>query len=50
VWGATHFSRLLAGDSLSDAFLAAHRAAARNVEHSGASHLGAFLRGELAPG
>jgi sugar/nucleoside kinase (ribokinase family) len=48
VWGATQFSRLLAGDTLSDAVAAAHRAAARNVEHSGASGLAAHLRGEIA--
>jgi hypothetical protein len=33
---------------LSDAIAAAHRAAARNVEHSGASGLAAFLRGEIS--
>ena len=48
VWGATHFSRLLAGASLSDAIAAAHHAAARNAEHRGASGLSAYLRGELA--
>ena len=48
VWGATHFSRLLAGDSLGDAMRAAHRAAARNVEHRGASGLASHLRGELS--
>lgn len=48
VWGATHFSRLLAGDNLHDAIRRAHAAAARNVEHRGASGLGAFLRGELS--
>ena len=48
VWGATHFSRLLAGATLSDAFAAANRAAARNVEHRGATGLGAFLRGEIS--
>jgi hypothetical protein len=47
VWGATHFSRLLAGDKLLDAMRAAHRAAARNVEHRGASGLAHHLRGEL---
>lgn len=47
VWGATHFSRLLAGDSLGDAIAAAHRAAARNVAHRGASGLASFLRGEI---
>ncbi len=48
VWGATHFSRLLAGDSLDDAIAAAHRAAARNLAHRGASGLGAYLRGEIS--
>jgi hypothetical protein len=48
VWGATHFSRLLAGDSLSDAILAAHRAAARNVGHRGATGLANHLRGKIS--
>jgi sugar/nucleoside kinase (ribokinase family) len=48
VWGATYFSRLLAGDALTEAIAAAHRAAVRNVEHKGASGLAAFLRGELS--
>ena len=48
VWGATYFSRLLAGDKLTDAMRAAHRAAARNVEHRGASGLASYLRGELS--
>ncbi|HYC52681.1 MAG TPA: PfkB family carbohydrate kinase [Gemmatimonadaceae bacterium] len=48
VWGATHFSRLLAGDNLGDAIRAAHRAAARNVEHRGASGLADHLRGKLS--
>jgi len=47
VWGATCFSRLLAGARLTDAILAAHHAAARNVAHRGASGLAAFLRGEI---
>jgi pfkB family carbohydrate kinase len=47
VWGATCFSRLLAGANLTDAIVTAHRAAARNVEHRGASGLAAFLRGEI---
>jgi hypothetical protein len=47
VWGATNFSRLLAGDNLVDALSAAHRAAARNVEHRGATGLARHLRGEL---
>jgi hypothetical protein len=49
VLGATVFSRLLAGDTFSDALRAALRAAARNVEHRGASGLASFLRGELLP-
>lgn len=48
VWGATYFSRLLAGDNLLDAIRRAHQAAARNVEHRGASGLAAYLRGELS--
>jgi len=48
VWGATYFSRLIAGDRLGDALVAAHRAAARNVEHRGATGLANFLRGELS--
>ncbi len=47
VWGATHFSRLLAGDTLEVAIAAAHRAAARNVEHRGATGLASYLRGEI---
>ena len=48
VWGATYFSRLLAGDMLVDAIRAAHRAAARNVEHRGATGLADHLRGKLS--
>jgi hypothetical protein len=48
VWGATYFSRLIAADRLGDAIVAAHRAAARNVEHRGATGLANFLRGELS--
>lgn len=48
VWGATHFSRLLAGDMLGDAIRAAHHAAARNVEHRGATGLADHLRGKLS--
>ena len=47
VFGATHFSRLLAGDKLADAMRAAILAAARNVEHRGATGLASFLRGEV---
>ena len=48
VWGATYFSRLLAGDNLDAAILAAHHAAARNVLHRGASGLANHLRGKLS--
>ena len=48
VWGATYFSRLLAGDNFGDAILAAHRAAARNVEYRGATGLANFLRGQIS--
>ena len=47
VWGATYFSRLLAGDALEVAMRAAHRAAARNLTHRGATGLSRHLRGEL---
>ncbi len=48
VWGATYFSRLLGGDNLGDAILAAHRAAARNVGHRGATGLANHLRGKIS--
>lgn len=48
VFGATHFSRLLAGDMLTEAIAAANRAASRNVEHRGATGLAQHLRGELS--
>ncbi|MDB4917831.1 MAG: hypothetical protein JWM95_5475 [Gemmatimonadetes bacterium] len=48
VWGATYFSRMVAGDKLGDAMVAAARAAARNVGHRGATGLAAHLRGELS--
>jgi len=48
VWGATHFSRLLAGDTFHDAIIAANRAASHNVEHRGATGLSNHLRGELS--
>lgn len=48
VYGATHFSRMLAGDKLGDAMRAAAVAAARNVGHRGATGLAAHLRGELS--
>ncbi len=47
VWGATYFSRLLAGDIMSVALGRAMDAAARNVEHRGATGLANHLRGEL---
>lgn len=49
VWGATCFSRSVAGDTLSVAMRAACDAAARNVEHKGATGLAHHLRGELHP-
>jgi sugar/nucleoside kinase (ribokinase family) len=48
VWGATYFARLLVGDNLGDATSAALRAAARNVDHRGATGLAPYLRGELS--
>ena len=48
VWGATYFSRLLAGDNLDAAIDRALDAAARNVDHRGASGLADYLRGELS--
>lgn len=50
VWGATYFSRLLAGDPLEMALRAAHRAAGANVEFKGATGLARHLRGELIHG
>jgi hypothetical protein len=47
VFGATYFSRLLAGDNLGDALRAALRAGARNVSFRGASSLARYLRGEI---
>ncbi|MBX3173219.1 MAG: carbohydrate kinase family protein [Gemmatimonadaceae bacterium] len=49
VWGATYFSRFVAGDRLSEASRRACDAAARNVEHRGATGLAHHLRGELHP-
>src|SRR5215212_4280957 len=48
VWGATYFSRLLAGDKFDAAIDRALDAAARNVDHRGASGLADYLRGELS--
>jgi hypothetical protein len=50
VWGATYFSRLLAGDELETSLRAAHRAAGLNVEFRGATGLARHLRGELIHG
>ncbi len=47
VLGATHFSRLLAGDTFAVALREGIRAASRNVGFRGASGLAHFLRGEL---
>jgi len=49
VWGATFFSRLLAGDDLTQAMIAANRAAGRNVEYRGAAGLVSHLRSEMIP-
>ncbi|MFL5485385.1 MAG: carbohydrate kinase family protein [Gemmatimonadaceae bacterium] len=48
VWGATYFSRLLAGDKLDAAIDRAMDAATRNVDHRGATGLADYLRGELS--
>jgi hypothetical protein len=48
VWGATYFSRLLAGENIAEAMRAALVAAAKNVDHRGASGLARYLRGELS--
>ena len=48
VWGATFFARLLRGDIMTHALHAAMIAAARNVEHRGATGLAHHLRGELS--
>lgn len=47
VWGATYFSRLLAGENIRSAMRAASIAAARNVDHRGATGLAQYLRGQL---
>ena len=47
VFGATCFARLLAGDTVADAVVAANTAAARNATFRGASGLARHLRGEL---
>jgi hypothetical protein len=48
VWGATYFSRLLAGDHVSEAIVAANRAAAKNVSFRGATGLANHLRGKIS--
>jgi sugar/nucleoside kinase (ribokinase family) len=48
VWGATYFSRLLAGDNIAEAMRLAMIAAAKNVDHRGATGLARYLRGELS--
>ena len=48
VWGATYFSRLLGGDTLTAAMRGANEAAARNVEQRGATGLSGHLRGQLS--
>ncbi len=48
VWGATYFARLLAGENIRSAMTAAGSAAARNVDHRGATGLAHYLRGELS--
>ena len=48
VWGATYFSRLLAGDDIRSAMISAAAAAARNVDHRGATGLSQHLRGKLS--
>jgi hypothetical protein len=48
VWGATYFSRLLAGDTFLAAINTAMVASARNVAHRGATGLAGYLRGGLA--
>lgn len=47
VWGATCFCRLLAGDTLEAAMIAANAAAARNVHYRGATGLNHYLRGRI---
>ena len=49
VFGATLFSRLLAGDTFAIALQCAVKAAAKNVEYRGARGLAHHLRGELIP-
>jgi hypothetical protein len=48
VWGATYFTRMVAGDRFEAAMRVASHAASRNVAQRGATALAPFLRGELA--
>jgi hypothetical protein len=48
VWGASYYSRLLAGDNFENAIRVANRLAARNFQHRGATGLAPFLRGEIS--
>ena len=48
VWGATYFSRLLAGENIAESMKVALAAAAKNVDHRGATGLSRYLRGELS--
>jgi len=48
VWGATFFSRLLAGDDLEEAMRTANERAARNVLHRGARGLTDHLLGRIS--
>ncbi len=50
VWGATFFSRLLAGDAMEHALDTANHFAGRNVEHRGARGLHHHLLGRLSEG
>jgi starch phosphorylase len=47
VWGATHFSRLLAGDTLDDAIRAAHRAAKEELLAEVARATGVAMRPDV---
>lgn len=49
VWGATCALRLFRGEHIEDAMRAANNAAARNVEHRGASGLHHHLSGRIGP-
>jgi hypothetical protein len=49
VFGATYFTRLVAGDTFDAALRTAMHAAARNVTLKGATALAPFLRGERSP-